>query len=64
MKVGPKGQVVIPRASVKLSKLDPAEIEYGIRFGRRPTNLPKKPFFDAVAVFRRIARGGQLSIEK
>ena len=60
-KMGPKGQIVIPQAIRKALKMQPG------------TNLVvsleddkvviKKPSFDAVAVFRRIAKSGK-SISK
>jgi AbrB family looped-hinge helix DNA binding protein len=54
MKVGPKGQVVIPRTMRKALKIEP-----GSRVLFRledDTLILKKPAFDAVAVFRKIAQ--------
>ena len=54
MKVGPKGQVVIPRAMRKALKIEPGS---KVRFILEDDRLiVKKPDFDAVAVFRRIAK--------
>jgi AbrB family looped-hinge helix DNA binding protein len=54
MKVGPKGQVVIPRAMRKALKIEPGS---KILFRLEDDKLIlKKPAFDAVAVFERIAK--------
>ncbi len=54
MKVGPKGQVVIPRAMRKALKIEPGS---KILFKLEDDKLIlKKPAFDAVAVFERIAK--------
>ena len=54
MKVGPKGQVVIPRAMRKAIKIEPGS---KILFRLEDDKLIlKKPAFDAVAVFERIAK--------
>ena len=56
MKIGPKGQVVIPRAMRKALKLDPGS---KVLFTLEDDKLIlKKPTFDAVAVFERIAKSG------
>jgi len=61
MKVGPKGQVVIPRAMRKALKIDPGS---KVVFKLDDDKLTlEKPSFDAVAVFRRIAKSGK-SISK
>ncbi len=53
MKVGPKGQVVIPRAMRKALKIEPGS---KVLFKLEDDKLIlKKPAFDAVAVFTRIA---------
>jgi AbrB family looped-hinge helix DNA binding protein len=57
MKVGPKGQVVIPRAMRKALKIEPGS---KVLFRLEDEKLIlKRPDFDAVAVFRRIARSGK-----
>jgi AbrB family looped-hinge helix DNA binding protein len=54
MKVGPKGQVVIPRAMRKALKIEPGS---KVLFTLEDDKLIlKKPVFDAVAVFERIAK--------
>ena len=54
MKVGPKGQVVIPRAMRKALKIQPGS---KVLFTLEDDKLIlKKPAFDAVAVFQRIAQ--------
>jgi AbrB family looped-hinge helix DNA binding protein len=61
MKVGPKGQVVIPRAMRKALKIEPGS---KVKFTLEDDKLIlKKPTFDAVAVFQRIAKSGK-SISK
>ncbi len=61
MKVGPKGQVVIPRAMRKALQIEPGNrVEFVLEDDKL---ILKKPYFDAVAVFRRIARSGK-SISK
>ena len=53
-RVGPKGQVVIPRAMRKALKIEPgSKILFRIEDDKI---ILKKPVFDAVAVFERIAR--------
>jgi AbrB family looped-hinge helix DNA binding protein len=54
MKVGPKGQVVIPRTMRKALKIEPGS---KVLFRLEDDKLIlKKPAFDAVAVFERIAK--------
>ena len=54
MKVGSKGQVVIPRAMRKALKIEPGS---KVLFRLEDNKLIlKKPFFDAAAVFQRIAK--------
>jgi len=54
MKVGPKGQVVIPRPMRKALKIEPGS---KVLFRLEDDKLIlKKPAFDAVAVFKRIAK--------
>ena len=60
-KVGPKGQFVIPRAMRKALKIEPGS-KIVVRL-EDDKIVVKKPFFDAVAVFRRIAKSGK-SISK
>jgi AbrB family looped-hinge helix DNA binding protein len=61
MKVGPKGQVVIPRSMRKALQIEPGnKVEFVLEDDRL---ILKKPFFDAVAVFRKIAKSGK-SISK
>ena len=56
-KVGPKGQVVIPRAMRKALKIEPGS---KVKFTLEDDKLIlKKPAFDALAVFRRVARSGK-----
>ncbi len=57
MKVGPKGQVVIPRAIRKALKIEPG-MKVTITLEDNKAVL-EKPAFDAVAVFRRVARSGK-----
>jgi AbrB family looped-hinge helix DNA binding protein len=53
MKVGPKGQVVIPRAIRKALKIEPGmKVQITLEDNRA---VLEKPGFDAVAVFRRVA---------
>ena len=60
-KIGPKGQIVIPRAIRKAMKMEPGtKVVVGMEEDKV---VVKKPFFDAVAVFRRIAKSGK-SISK
>ncbi|XES77499.1 MAG: AbrB/MazE/SpoVT family DNA-binding domain-containing protein [Candidatus Bathyarchaeia archaeon] len=54
MKVGPKGQVVIPRAMRKALKIEPGS-KVLIKMDDDKLIL-EKPDFDAVAVFERIAK--------
>ena len=57
MKVGPKGQVVIPRAMRKALKMEPGS---KVRFILEDDKIIlKKPAFDAVAVFQRVAKSGK-----
>ena len=61
MKVGPKGQVVIPRAMRKALKIEPGS---NVRLKLEDDQIVvSKPAFDAVAVFRRVAKSGK-SISK
>ena len=54
MKVGPKGQVVIPRAIRKALKIEPgSKVTLTLEDNKV---ILEKPAFDAVAVFRRIAK--------
>ena len=54
MKVGPKGQVVIPRAMRKALKIEPgSKVSFRLEDDRL---VLRKPAFDAVAVFERIAK--------
>jgi AbrB family looped-hinge helix DNA binding protein len=54
MKVGPKGQVVIPRAMRKALKIEPgSKVSFRLE---DDTLILKKPSFDAVAVFRKTAK--------
>jgi AbrB family looped-hinge helix DNA binding protein len=54
MKVGPKGQVVIPRAMRKALKMEPgSKVKFTLEDDKI---ILKKPAFDAVAVFERIAK--------
>ena len=53
MKVGPKGQVVIPRTMRKALKIEPGS---KVLFTLEDNKLTlKKPCFDGVAVFKKIA---------
>ncbi|NLF89686.1 AbrB/MazE/SpoVT family DNA-binding domain-containing protein [Candidatus Bathyarchaeota archaeon] len=54
MKVGPKGQVVIPRAIRKALKIEPG-MKVTITLEDNKAVL-EKPAFDAVAVFERAAK--------
>lgn len=54
MKVGPKGQVVIPRAMRKALKIEPgSKVSFRLEDDKL---ILRKPAFDAVAVFERIAK--------
>lgn len=53
-KVGPKGQIVIPRAMRKALKIEPGS-KVSLKLEDDKVIL-KKPAFDAVAVFERIAK--------
>jgi AbrB family looped-hinge helix DNA binding protein len=54
MKVGPKGQVVIPRTMRKALKIEPgSKVLFRLE---EDTLILTKPTFDAVAVFKRIAK--------
>ena len=56
MKVGPKGQVVIPRAIRKTLKIHPgSRIIFKLDEGKL---ILEKPTFDAVGVLENIARKG------
>ncbi len=60
-KVGPKGQFVIPSAMRKALKMEPgSKIIVSLEDDKL---VVKKPVFDAVAVFQKIARSGK-SISK
>ena len=60
-KVGPKGQVVIPRAMRKALKIDlGSKVVFKLEDNKL---ILEKPNFDAVATFRRIAKSGK-SISK
>ena len=53
-KIGPKGQIVIPQAIRKALKMEPGtNVVVGLEGDKV---IVKKPDFDAVAVFRRIAK--------
>ena len=57
MKVGPKGQVVIPRAIRKALKIEPgSKVQITLQDDKA---ILEKPAFDAVAVFERIAKSGK-----
>jgi AbrB family looped-hinge helix DNA binding protein len=57
MKIGPKGQVVIPRAMRKALKMEPGS---KVRFTLNDDKIIlKKPAYDAVAVFQRVAKSGK-----
>jgi AbrB family looped-hinge helix DNA binding protein len=57
MKVGPKGQVVIPRTMRKVLKISPgSKVVFKLDDGRL---ILEKPSFDAVAVFQKIAKEGK-----
>lgn len=54
MKVGPKGQVVIPRAIRKALKIEPgSKVQITLDDNKA---ILEKPAFDAVAVFEKIAK--------
>jgi AbrB family looped-hinge helix DNA binding protein len=53
MKVGPKGQVVIPQAMRKTLKIEPGS---KVLFKLEGDKIILKRYFDAVAVFERIAK--------
>jgi AbrB family looped-hinge helix DNA binding protein len=54
MKVGPKGQVVIPRVMRKSLKISPgSKVKFTLDNGRL---ILDKPSFDSVATFARIAK--------
>ena len=54
MKVGPKGQVVIPSAIRKALKIEPgSKVTVTLEDGKA---ILEKPAFDAVAVFERAAK--------
>jgi AbrB family looped-hinge helix DNA binding protein len=54
MKVGPKGQVVIPRTMRKALKIEPgSKVLFRLEDDKM---IVRKPAFDAVAVFERIAK--------
>jgi len=54
MKVGPKGQVVIPRVMRKALKIEPGS---KVVFTLQDNSLSlKKPNLDAVAVFEKVAK--------
>ena len=56
MKVGPKGQVVIPRAIRKALKIEPgSKVTFTLENNKA---IIEKPEFDALAVLRRVARSG------
>ncbi|MCX8182624.1 MAG: AbrB/MazE/SpoVT family DNA-binding domain-containing protein [Candidatus Methanomethyliaceae archaeon] len=57
MKVGPKGQVVIPRAMRKFLKIQPGSRVIFRLEGNRV--LIQKPEFDAVAVLEDISKKGK-----
>jgi len=61
MKVGPKGQVVIPRAMRKALKIEPGS-KVLLTLDDDKVIL-KKSAFDAVSVFQRVAKSGK-SISK
>lgn len=61
MKVGPKGQVVIPQAIRKALKIEPgSKVTVTLEDDKA---IIEKPDFDAVAVFRKVARNGK-SVDK
>jgi AbrB family looped-hinge helix DNA binding protein len=57
MKVGPKGQIVIPKAMRKALKIEPGS-KVLLRLDDDQV-IVKKPTFDAVAVFQRVAKSGK-----
>ena len=61
MKVGPKGQVVIPRAMRKALKIEPGT-KVLVRLEDNHV-IVKKTDFDALAVLRRVAHSGK-SVDK
>ena len=57
MKVGPKGQIVIPSAIRKALKIGPgSKVMVTLENDKA---IIEKPAFDALAVFRRVARSGK-----
>ncbi|MGD6851050.1 MAG: AbrB/MazE/SpoVT family DNA-binding domain-containing protein [Candidatus Bathyarchaeia archaeon] len=57
MKVGPKGQVVIPRAIRKALKIEPGmKVQITLEDNKA---VLEKPAFDAVAVFKKVANSGK-----
>jgi len=57
MKVGPKGQVVIPKPFRKAMKITPgSKVLFELRGGEL---ILKKPEVDAVGTFEKIARSGK-----
>ena len=57
MKVGPKGQVVIPQAIRKALKIEPGmKVQITLEDNKA---VLEKPAFDAVAVFKRVAKSGK-----
>ena len=56
-KIGSKGQIVIPQAIRKVLKMEPGtDVVVSLEDDKV---VVKKPDFDAVAVFRRIAKSGK-----
>jgi AbrB family looped-hinge helix DNA binding protein len=58
MKVGPKGQVVIPRMFRNALKINPGS-KVVLRLENEKMVLEKKPKLDAAAEFERIAKSGR-----
>jgi AbrB family looped-hinge helix DNA binding protein len=57
MKVGPKGQVVIPQAMRKALKIEPgSKVLFKLEDDKM---ILKKPSFDAVSFFQRVAKSGR-----
>ncbi len=57
MKVGPKGQVVIPCAIRKALKIMPgSKVQITLEDNKA---ILERPAFDAVAVFQRVAKSGK-----
>lgn len=57
MKVGTKGQVVIPHAMRKALKIEPGnKVQFTLEDDKL---ILKKPAFDAVAVFEKCAKSGK-----